>query len=77
MAEWLSPPPAQSMQASLPLFNGGAGLLGMPSNSGWYLREIWRDPYTNETLFYDPATMDGKDAGLVQAGHWPGWPVVG
>jgi hypothetical protein len=32
----------------------------LPANSGWFLKQIWRSAYTNETLFYSPSTTDGK-----------------
>jgi len=49
-----------SLLASLPKINGTeSGAAGLQGNSGWYLRGIWREPYKNETLFYDPSTVDG------------------
>ena len=33
----------------------------LPPNSGWFLKQVWRKSYTNESLFFSPLTADGKD----------------
>lgn len=32
----------------------------LPENSGWFLKRIWRNPWTNETLFLSPSTTDAE-----------------
>ena len=49
-------PPLQSLNAFLP----GGGAANLSANTGWHLKTIWRQEFTNESLFYDPATADGE-----------------
>lgn len=33
----------------------------LPLNSGWYVKQVWRESYTNETLWRSQQTADGVD----------------
>ncbi|GAX81306.1 hypothetical protein CEUSTIGMA_g8737.t1 [Chlamydomonas eustigma] len=44
-----------SFNSNLP----GSSAANLSSNTGWYLKSVLREPFQNETLYYDSITADG------------------